>query len=170
MTIVNADRNQFIKAMRDVACSVTVVTTDGNAGRHGATVSAFNSLSADPPTVLVCLRSDSRISQMVTENGCFTVNVLPEECRDIARTFAGEFDADYPDRFEGLNLLELAGLAPGIESATIFTAKIVKAIDHGSHTVFIGEVAHVVSARKPPLTYHDGAYRGLHFTTPFATN
>ena len=54
-------REEFIEALRGVASSVSVVTTDGAAGRHGATVSAFCSVSADPPTLLVCLRGQSRI-------------------------------------------------------------------------------------------------------------
>jgi flavin reductase (DIM6/NTAB) family NADH-FMN oxidoreductase RutF len=49
--------------MRRVASSVTVVTTDGAAGRFGTTVSAFSSVSADPPTVLVCLFAQSRIAK-----------------------------------------------------------------------------------------------------------
>ena len=58
-------RERFVGAMREVAASVTVVTTDGPCGRHGATVSAFSSVSADPPTVLVCLHADSRIAKAV---------------------------------------------------------------------------------------------------------
>lgn len=42
-------REECIEALRDVASSVSVVATDGAAGRHGATVSAFCSVSADPP-------------------------------------------------------------------------------------------------------------------------
>ena len=46
-------RDDFLNGMRYVANSVTVVTTDGKAGISGATVSAFSSVSADPPMVLV---------------------------------------------------------------------------------------------------------------------
>ena len=68
-------RKSFISAMRRVASSVTVVTTDGPGGRHGATVSAFYSV-ADPPSALVCLKADSRIARSVSaRNGVFCVNV-----------------------------------------------------------------------------------------------
>ena len=60
-------RDNFLQAMRRVASSVTVVTTDGPHGRHGATVSAFCSVSADPPSVLICLRADSRIESRIQE-------------------------------------------------------------------------------------------------------
>jgi hypothetical protein len=43
--------------MSHAACTVNVVTTDGAAGRHGVTVSAMVSVSADTPqpTLLVCI-------------------------------------------------------------------------------------------------------------------
>ena len=61
-TVQLAARDAYVHAMRRVASSVAVVTTDGPAGCHGATVSAFSSVSADPPTILVCLRGGSRIA------------------------------------------------------------------------------------------------------------
>ena len=62
-----------------------VVTTDGPGGRYGATVSAFSSVSADPPTILVCLKSESRIARAVAVNGTLCVNVLPQGGADIAK-------------------------------------------------------------------------------------
>jgi flavin reductase len=35
-------------------------------------------VSADPPSVLVCLRIESRIARAVTRNGMFCVNVLKD--------------------------------------------------------------------------------------------
>lgn len=157
----DSSRDTFIKAMRQVACSVTVVTTDGPAGRHGATVSAFSSVSADPPTVLICLRDGSRLSEQVELNGCFTVNVLTEEKREVARAFTGEFDAERPDRFQGQRLTEFSGLAPGLYGATVFACAVVNSVVQGSHKIFFGKVLHASTACRPPLTYHDGAYRGL---------
>ena len=42
-------RQQFLHGMSHAACTVNVVTTDGMAGRHGVTVSAMVSVSADTP-------------------------------------------------------------------------------------------------------------------------
>lgn len=151
----------FIGCMREVASSVTIVTTEGPAGRHGATVSAFSSVSADPPTILVCLRSDSRIGELVMANGVFTVNVLPEHKQQVARTFSGELKTPVAERFDNLELVEYADHAPGIQGATIFACKLVQFDVHHSHTVFIGEVVHTASSGSPPLTYYHGAYRQL---------
>ena len=98
-------RQHFIDAMRQVASTVTVVTTDGPAGQAGATVSAFSSLSADPPSVLVCLKADTRIAETVAGNGTFCVNILSEDHVEIAQRFAGAFDRTNPGRFEGLDVI-----------------------------------------------------------------
>ena len=89
---MTAPRQAFIDAMRQVASTVTVVTTDGPEGQAGATVSAFTSLSADPPSVLVCLKADTRIALAVQGNGVFCVNILPEDAVEVAKAFAGMFD------------------------------------------------------------------------------
>ncbi|MCY4291179.1 MAG: flavin reductase family protein, partial [Roseovarius sp.] len=117
---MNKVRDAFISAMRRVAATVTVVTTDGPAGRMGATVSAFTSLSADPPSVLVCLKANSRIARSVTDNGSFCVNILPEDGEDMAKQFAGMFDSDTLDRFKGIEPIQTE-LGPILPNATAFT-------------------------------------------------
>jgi len=158
---LDASRDAFIRGMRGVASSVTVVTTDGPAGRHGATVSAFCSVSADPPTVLVCLRNGSRISEAVRRNGAFTVSVLSDDHQNTARAFCGEFDSVRADRFEGVEVVEYPGLAPGIEGATTFACKLVHSQEQCSHVICVGEVEHIGASGRSPLTYLDGAYRSL---------
>ena len=150
------DRQIFIDAMRSVAQSVTVVTTDGPAGRHGATVSAFCSVSADPPMALVCLNGKSRISDLVLENRFFAVNVLPHNANHVADRFAGLHDALVPDRFDGIHVdgPEL----PTIAGATVFHCELDKAVPSGTHNIVIGKVHSVTHGTKQPLAYLDGAY------------
>ena len=52
--------------------------------KHGANVSAFASVSADPPTVMVCLRSDSRIAKAVVQNKNFAACVLAKNTAEMA--------------------------------------------------------------------------------------
>lgn len=157
------ERADFITAMRRVAASVTVVTTDGRAGRHGATVSAFSSVSADPPTVLVCLHAKSRIAAAVEGNGRFCVNVLPDHSDRIADRFAGAHDRDIADRFSGIPYQGDAGTPPQIEGATSFACVVDTVVQSGSHLVVFGRVESVGHGAREPLTYLDGAY---HSVTP----
>lgn len=155
----DALRADFIAAMRGVDASVTVVTTDGPAGRHGATVSAFSSVSADPPSALVCLHGRSRIAGTVCDNGAFCVNVLPRGRDDIARRFAGAEDGRVADRFEGVALAP--GALPRIEGAATFSCMLSAVIPHGTHLICIGRVTRVAAGAPTPLTYLNGAYCDL---------
>lgn len=151
-------RDDFIDAMRQVASSVSVVTTDGEAGRHGTTVSAFSSVSADPPTVLVCLFAKSRIAKAVTENSRFCVNVLSEKDAEIADRFAGRHDQWIEDRFSGIDHYGAAGTAPQIDGATAFSCDVQQTIRSGSHLIVLGHVRNVLASSASPLTYRDGCY------------
>ena len=154
---MNAARDAFIAAMRQVAATVTVVTTDGPAGMAGATVSAFTSLSADPPSVLVCLKADSRIARAVADNGTFCVNVLPEDAVDLAQCFAGRSDESKPDRFEGLDFTTTE-FGPVLPRATAFTCSLDHRHVHGSHAICIGNVTGISDAGQRPLTYMSGTF------------
>ena len=96
-------RTAFISAMRGVGASVTVVTTNGKARRRGATVSAFCSVSADPPTILVCLNGSSGIAEAVAENRLFNVNILRADQKVIAQRFSGRDDGHVTDRFYNID-------------------------------------------------------------------
>lgn len=151
-------RDDFISAMRKVASSVSVVTTDGEAGRHGATVSAFSSVSADPPTVLICLFAESRIAKAVSENGGFCLNVLSENDAEIADRFAGRHDGWIEDRFAGIECYGGPGRAPQIDGATAFRCDLQQTVRSGSHLIVLGHVRYVLASSASPLTYHDGCY------------
>lgn len=157
----SADRDAFVQAMRRVANSVAGVTTDGTAGCHGATVSAFASVSADPPMVLVCLRSGSRIAEAVVANGTLCVNVLPADRPDLANRFAGRDDHIINDRFVGVDVFDAAGGAPQIDGATIFTGVVAQTVAAGSHSIVICRVQNVRQSQSAPLAYLDGAYHDV---------
>ena len=152
------DRTDFIKAMRSVANSVTVVTTNGEAGCHGGTVSAFCSVSADPPTVLVCLMDSSRIAQTTLQNGNFCVNVLPYSSQHVADRFAGRHDDEVEDRFDGIVHQPGLEAMPLIENSTAFACQLHETMLTGSHRIFVGRVLEVKEGIPEPLIYFNGQY------------
>jgi len=82
----------FLTAMSGAVTQVSVVTTNGTAGRFGVTVSAFTSVSADPPLVLVCINRRSPVVKAIEENGCFCVNLLDDRQSTVADCFSGRSD------------------------------------------------------------------------------
>ena len=155
------ERHEFIRAMRRVATSVSIVTTDGPGGRQGATISAFVSVSADPPSFLLCLRSDSRMCQAVHANRTLCVNVLSEDCESIARRFAGADDAHVTSRFEGISFISNSNYGPVFAGATSFSGTLTNVIHHGTHDIIICNVELVSEGSELPLAYLAGRYRRI---------
>ncbi|MEL6907590.1 MAG: flavin reductase family protein, partial [Planctomycetota bacterium] len=106
---------------------------------RGLRVVRFTSLSADPPSVLVCLKADTNIAQAVSANGVFCVNILPEDAEEVAKRFAGMFDRDQPNRFAGVEVSETE-FGPRLARATSFTCSLTHRHVHGSHAICIGDV------------------------------
>ena len=139
---------------------VTVVTVRGADGRdYGMTVSAFASLSLEPPLVLVCVGDDATIAGAVAEAGQFAVNVLSENQEALARQFA-EQDTD---RFAGARISRGAtGLALLDGAAARLECAIVARHRGGDHTIVVGEVLAATALEDGrPLVYQRGEYRRL---------
>lgn len=154
-------RELFTTGMRQMASSVAVITTTGTAGRHGATVSAFSSVSADPPQLLVCLRSASRIAAAEDANGEFCLNILSHHHPHVAERFSGIHDNAVLDRFEGIDLHHEGDNWVILEDTTAFACTVIGRLAAGTHTIFLGAVQHVKISEHDPLTYQQGRYRQL---------
>ncbi len=152
-------RQDFIGAMRAIASSVAVITTSGDHGRHGATVSSYCSVSADPPSMLACLHAKGRIAMRVSGNGRFCLNVLAQEMAHVADRFSGRHDEEVEDRFEGIEVFDTPGHSPVIAGAMAFHCRVRSTRPVGSHLVIIGEVTGIAGSIAQPLTYLNGAYR-----------
>ena len=93
------DQHAFRAVLGRFASGVTIVTvTDSEGADRGMTVSAFCSVSLEPPLVLICVDHDASIYEAIRDAEGFTVNILSDGQEALARRFA-ETD---PDRFEGI--------------------------------------------------------------------
>jgi len=150
----------FIRAMRGAATGVNVVTTDGKAGRYGLTVSAFSSVSANPPSVLVCVNRSSPARAAILENDCFCVNVLSSGQRRLAETFSGMSANGMPYDFLQAQWRSSGTGSPVLEGATAsFDCTVGTSLDVGTHTIFVGLVCEVVQGEADPLLYINRSYR-----------
>lgn len=134
------------------ASGVTVVTTARDDAVYGATVSAFTSVSLDPPLVLVSLDRRSRTCERLV-GAPFGINVLGAHQRDLAWLFAGRGDlAEAPDLSWGDDLA-----APRIEGAVAhFSCVPWASYDGGDHVLHVGEVVAFDAPGGEPLVFHSG--------------
>jgi flavin reductase (DIM6/NTAB) family NADH-FMN oxidoreductase RutF len=155
-------RQRFLNGMSHAACTVNVVTTDGPAGRHGVTVSAMVSVSADTPqpTLLVCIHHKSSVAAAVLENGAFCVNVLREDQSHISESFAGRTAARGASKFECSRWTTQVTGAPRVVDALVaFDCRVIASERVGSHFVVFGSVQDIfVAGVGAPLIYANRAY------------
>lgn len=148
--------------LRHFASGVTIVTVTANGERHGLTVSAFASVSPDPPLIAACIDHKHRAWPLLEQpNAVFAVNVLAADQREISDRFAWVKDED---RFLVGNWTTATTGAPVLANAL---AWLDCTIEHrhpaGSHTVYIGRVvdAAVPRPEEAPLVYWNREYRRL---------
>jgi flavin reductase len=155
--LVMTIKESFLKGMSRTAASVCVVTTDGPGGRHGVTVSAMTSISADGewPSMLVCVNAASTTAPAILENGCFCINVLSSDQEEISDVFARRVPAPDGDKFNCAQFIPMQTGSPGLIGAQAsFDCRIVSAELMGTHHICIGAVEDVAVAETgTPLLY-----------------
>jgi flavin reductase (DIM6/NTAB) family NADH-FMN oxidoreductase RutF len=152
-------REEFVVAMANAATGVTVVTTDGPGGRYAQTISAMCSVSADPPSLLVCVHRRSPLAGAARRNGVFAVNVLGTGQAHVSDTFAGRPAAGEPYDFGCASWGRLETGVPVLDgAAAAFDCRLTAATTSGSHFILIGMVLESTVSAEPPLIYHARAY------------
>lgn len=144
-------QDTFRAAMASVATPVSVVTTLELFGQpHGATVSAFTSLSMTPPMVLVSLDSHSALLEMIELTGSFGLNVLAANQADLALRFATKG----PGRFTGVPWNGEHGSARLQGVSSWVACKVADIVQGGDHRILLGNVVDAAATELEPLTYH----------------
>ncbi len=155
-------RQEFVEGMSRAAASVSVVTTDGPAGKAGVTVSAMTSISADgeAPTMLVCLNESASALPPLLENKCFCINVLASDQNAISDIFSGRVPAPEGDKFKSAAFRPGKTGAPRLANALVsFDCRLVSAEKIGTHHICIGAVEEVhVAPEGSPLLYGMRSY------------
>jgi flavin reductase len=132
----------FRDAMARLAMSVHLVTTDGPAGRGGATVTALCSVTDSPPTLLICLGRDSRTNQLIQENRVLAVNTLRTSQAALSGIFASGNRRTMDERFAEARWTSLATGAPALADGLVtFDCRVTDIDEVGTHSVIFAEIA-----------------------------
>lgn len=154
------DADAFRDAMRRFASGVCIVAAGEGDARCGMTVSAFSSVSAEPPMVLVCLNRSSGSHECVTGAATFSVNILSAEQEEEAMVFAGQRGRHGPDRFGDVWQQDALG-TPVLTTAHHALICASDSQHHsGSHTILVGRVIGAYSGNtEGALLNYNGALR-----------
>jgi flavin reductase len=154
------NRQEFRDAMARLGAAVTLVTTDGPAGKVGITASAVCSVTDTPPTLLVCMNRNSSLNPVAQANGVLCINVLPADSQGLANLFAGFTGADRGDRFGEGNWTTLATGSPVLEEAVVaLDCDVEEVLEKGTHSVVFARVRAIrLGAPKPALIWFSRNY------------
>ncbi|HMR49533.1 MAG TPA: flavin reductase family protein [Arachnia sp.] len=141
----------FRESMARVPAPVTVITTSIDGVAYGVTVSAFASLSVDPPMVFFALDNRGSMVDHLRRAGRAGVNLLGAGQAPAAIAFARK---DLPDRFSGVDwafdhdLPRLSGIAAWLRCDRLeFTPG-------GDHTIVLATISAAEPLGDVSLSYH----------------
>lgn len=151
----------FRDVLRHFPAGVTVVTVKSGDDVHGVTVSAFASVSPNPPLILVCIDHRGRAHELLERSDAvFAVNILKEGQDELSNRFAFSDE----DRFAEGDWITAKTGAPVLNDALAWLdCTMYSRHTAGTHTIYIGEVqaSSVVSPDEAPLVYWNRSYRGI---------
>ena len=148
--------------MRQFASGVTIVTTQHDGIRYGITVSAFASVTLEPPTVMVSINSASQLADMIKEAQTFAVHILAEDQEELSQRFSAPIDGD--EKFGNLPVAEGVNGIPILNRMLAqFECVLDRTIQVGTHVVMFGKVVGTESHPDPawPLLYYHREYHRL---------
>ena len=167
--MTDLDHAAFRRAAGQFASGIVVVTTPSG---HAMTVSAFTSVSLDPPLVLFCAEKIARFHDAVLAAGAWAVSVVAEDDEKTARWLAtrgrpleGQLDgvAHHPGPATGAPVLD--------DALAVLECRTTAVHDGGDHSIVVGRVTAVTGPRDPadpqarpapgPLVHYSGGYRRL---------
>jgi len=154
--------DNFKDALASWASGVSVVATRAGGLVYGLTVSSFASLSLEPPLVIACIASRSRMPAMVRESQRFAVSLLSADQGEASAAFARSGREPTPT-FVGVPEDRTAAGMPVVRGAIAFLdCTLHGELPVGDHTILVGRVVEAVTnPDKSPLVYYRRGYRTL---------
>lgn len=152
MTVSSGD---FKAALSRWPSGVTVVTVNDGDQPRATTVSAFSSVSLEPPLVLVALNNQSLSLKALRLNSPFAINILAAEQATVSRQCAasdrvGMHGVAFTPGENGCALIEHALVHLECEVHSMIPA--------GDHQVVFGLVTRSVHGHGMPLVYWHRQY------------
>lgn len=158
-----SDQTVFREAMSRLGAAVNLITTDGEAGRHGMIASAVCSVTDRPPTILVCVNRLSIANEKLKANRALCVNILAKSHRELSDQFSNR-QLSIEERFgKEDRWTKLATGSPGLrDAAVMLDCRVDDISEVGTHSVFFCNVVEVrLGEKEDALIYFDRAYHSL---------
>jgi flavin reductase (DIM6/NTAB) family NADH-FMN oxidoreductase RutF len=153
------DSDTFRAALGRFSCGITILTARDQKGRdHGMTVSAFCSVSLEPPLVLVSVGHDASMHGLMMRAESVGISVLSSVQEPLSRRFADPES----DRFDGVGYARgEKGVALLDDALVHLECDVIDRHEAGDHTIIICAVERAEAFDGRPLLYYRGGYAQL---------
>ncbi|MBV7387711.1 flavin reductase [Pasteurellaceae bacterium TAE3-ERU1] len=151
--------------MANVASAVSILTSHGQAGSAGLTISSMASVTDTPATVLVCINQGSDLHDVIAENGHVAINLLQPKHEELALHFACMAGSTMAERLSWDVWEAGRHNVPVLKSAlAVLQGRVTHAHKVGTHSVFFIELDEITIAEKgDALVYHNRRFKSLEY-------
>lgn len=156
---------EFKEAMGRFAGAVNAITTFDAGKPVGLIATAVCSLSAEPPSVIVCVNKTASAHDVILNSGYFGVNLLSPQQAQVVSRFTQNTGSD---RFCSESWTLDDGKAPILNDAPVaMTCAVGNCFDGYSHTIFVGLIERIAlcGAEQNQCLLWKG--RGLHHAVEY---
>ncbi len=130
------------EALYKISYGLYIVSSLKDGKFNGQIANTVFQVSSNPNMIAVCLNNENFTNECVKDSNVFSISVL---ARDTPLQFIGRFGfrsgRDF-DKFKGISYkIGKTGAPIVLDSSVAYVeAKVVKSMDVGTHTIFVGEV------------------------------
>ena len=146
--------------MRQLASGVSIVTHGDGEQRTGFTATSVSSLSAEPPTLIVCVNRSASLYARLTRGDAFGVSVLGAQHAEFADQFASRKGLKGADRFrDGAWSTTPGGVSVLADAIAALECETEEIIERHTHAILIGRVTFAAPrSNEAALLYWRGGY------------
>jgi flavin reductase (DIM6/NTAB) family NADH-FMN oxidoreductase RutF len=150
----------FRLAMRQLASGVCLITHGAGEARVGLTATSVSSLSAEPPTLIVCVNRSASLYASLKRGDAFGVSVLGAQHAEFADRFAARTGLKGAGRFsEGAWLDTPNGVSVLADALALFECEAEEVIERHTHAIVVGRVTYAAPhPHEGALLYWRGVY------------
>jgi len=145
-----------LKALHKISYGLYVVSSKKGEKINGQTANAVIQVASEPPTIAIGINKQNLTHEYIKESKVFAISILSQ---DTPLSFIGKFGFKSGrdiDKFENVNYKVGKTQAPAVLDYILsyLEAKVIKEVDVGTHTIFVGEIVEAdVLKEGEPMTY-----------------
>ena len=161
--MTDIDPKTFWRLMGSRPLGVPVVAARGPDGPAGFLALSVTHVSAQPPSMLVCVSRSTSALDAIRSSGAFAISYLPEGAEDVADIFGGRRGIAGADRFGQGQWKTGATGSPVFGAATAtFECAVSATFSHDDTEIIVGRItAYSTDESVMPLVMFGGKFRKL---------